>query len=320
MNSRKRMAELLEQGRFDDRPSRILNLLLIALISLNVVAIILESVAPIHDKYRLQFQFFDAFSVAVFTIEYLARVWSCIDLEEVGDSRPVIGRIKYMLSPIALVDLIAILPFYLSLYVAFDLRFLRVLRLLRLFKLTRYSPALGALLDVIQKESEALLAAFVVLLIMLVISAGGIHLLEHELQPETFGSIPSAMWWSMVTLTTVGYGDVIPVTPMGKLFGGLIGLIGIGMIALPAAIMASGFAENVRRRQHRFNLVAEEFLRDGILDESERWKLEDLRKELGLDSDEALELLHSMMRRARARDFSSCPHCGERLYSGAGAE
>lgn len=313
------MAELLEPGHYDDRSSRTVNLLLILLISLNVVAIILESVDSIYEIYRRAFWYFEVFSVAVFTIEYLARVWSAIDLEETHDSRPIIGRLKYMLSPIALVDLIAILPFYLSLYVAFDLRFLRVLRLLRLFKLTRYSPALGALLDVIQKESDALLSAFVILLIMLVISAGGIHLLEHELQPETFGSIPSAMWWSMVTLTTVGYGDVVPVTPLGKIFGGLIGLIGIGMIALPAAIMASGFAENIHSRKQKFNLVAEKFLQDGILDETERWKLEDLRKELGFDSDEALELLHSMMRRAATRALSNCPHCGEPLESDADA-
>ena len=313
MNLRKRTAELLEVGAYEDRPSRILNLLLILLISLNVVAIILESVDVIYSQYAQAFWYFELFSVAVFTIEYLARVWSSIDLDAVHDARPVIGRIKYMLSPIALVDLIAILPFYLSLYVSFDLRFLRGLRLLRLFKLTRYSPALGALLDVIQKEADALMAAFVVLVIMLVMSAGGIYLLENELQPEIFGSIPSSMWWAIVTLTTVGYGDTVPVTTMGKMFGGFIGLIGIGMIALPAAIMASGFLENIHMRRQKFDQTVRIFLKDGVLDEKERWRLEELRKELGLERDDALRLLRTVTEQARASAHKNCPHCGKSL-------
>lgn len=313
MNLRKRMAELLEQGYHTDRPSRILNLLLIVLISLNVIAIFLETVDSIHAQYEQAFWYFEIFSVAIFTVEYLARVWSSIDLEEATDSSPIRGRIKYVLTPLALVDLIAILPFYLSLYLSIDLRFLRVLRLLRLFKLTRYSPALGALLDVIRKESDALLAAFVVLLMMLVIAAGGIYLLENELQPETFGSMPNSMWWAIVTLTTVGYGDVVPITTMGKMFGGFIGLLGIGMIALPAAIMASGFAENIHGRKQKYNHYIQRFLVDGIIDENERWKLEELRKELGLDSDEALQLLDSMMQQIRHASPAKCPHCGEHL-------
>ena len=313
MKPRKRIAELLEQGYHTDRPSQIVNLLLILLISLNVIAIFLETVDPTYRQFRQAFRYFEIFSVVVFTIEYFARVWSSIDLEEAKDRSPIRGRLRYMLTPIALVDLIAILPFYLSLYLTIDLRFLRVLRLLRLFKLTRYSPALGALLDVIQKEADALLAALVVLLMMLVISAGGIYLLENELQPETFGSMPDSMWWAIVTLTTVGYGDVIPVTTLGKMFGGFIGLIGIGMIALPAAIMASGFAENVRSRQQKYNQHLQAFLTDGVIDETERWKLEELRKELGLDSNEALELFDSIMHQAQHNVPGDCPHCGKTL-------
>ena len=319
MNLRKRAAELLEQGHYTDRPSRILNLLLILLISLNVVAIILESVSDIYEQSRAAFWYFEVFSVGVFTIEYVARVWCSIDLKEIRDDRPIIGRIRYMLSPLALIDLIAILPFYLSLYLPFDLRFLRVLRLLRLFKLTRYSPALGAMLDVMQRESEALLAAFVVLLLMLVASAGGIYLLENDVQPEVFGSIPDSMWWAIVTLTTVGYGDVVPVTPVGKILGGLIGLIGIGMIALPAGIMASGFAENIHERRETYNQYIADLMRDGMLDEADRWRLEELRKELGLHSDEALHLLHGMLQKARAATLARCPHCGNPLHADLGA-
>ncbi len=310
---RKKTAYLLEQSPHFERASYWLNLSLIVLIILNVIAIILESVDWVHQQYHQEFWYFELFSVSIFTIEYLARVWSSIDLSESKDSAPIRGRIRYMLSPIALVDLIAILPFYLSLYVGIDLRFLRVLRMLRLFKLTRYSPALAALLDVIQKESEALLSACLVLLIMLILAACGIYLLEHDVQPEVFGNIPDAMWWSMITLTTVGYGDVVPITTGGKLFGGLIGLIGIGMVALPAAIMASGFAEYLHQRRMRFNTYLKHMLSDGKFEDEERWQLEQLRRELGLDSDEALHLVDNVMRQLRSRSTDTCPHCGKPL-------
>ncbi|MDJ0905859.1 MAG: ion transporter [Woeseiaceae bacterium] len=313
MNYRKRAAELLEQGHYNDRPSRVLNLLLIVLISLNVVAIILGSESDFYDRHKQALWAFEVFSVLVFTIEYLARVWSAVDLEEFGDKRPILGRLRYMLTPMALIDLLAILPFYLSLYLSFDLRFLRVVRMLRLLKLTRYSPALGALLDVIQQEADALLAAFVVLLLMLVFSASGIYLLEGEIQPETFGSIPSSMWWAIVTLTTVGYGDVVPITTGGKVFAGMIGLIGIGMIAVPAAILASGFAECIHERRRKYVERIHVLLSDGILDERDRWHLEGLRRDLGLRSDEALQLIQGMLDEARQSRLSHCPHCGEHL-------
>lgn len=313
MKARTRMAELLEPTHDLDRFSRTVNLSLILLITLNVIAIFLETVDSIYAEYELAFWYFEVFSVLVFTLEYVARVWSSIDLEDMKDKSPVTGRLKYMLRPIALIDLFAILPFYLGLFFNLDLRFLRVMRMLRLFKITRYSTALSALLDVIQKEADALLASIVVLLMMLVISSGGIYLLEHELQPDTFGSMPGSMWWAIVTLTTVGYGDVVPMTPMGKLFGGVIGLIGIGMIALPAAIMASGFAENINRRRQTYNRSVQRYLKDGIIDETERWKLEELRKDLGLDSDEALQLLDNIVQQAKQSVTANCPHCGKHL-------
>lgn len=313
MKLRKRTAELLDQDYGADRIGRIVNVSLIVLILLNVIAIILESVNAIYIRFERAFWYFEVFSVVAFTVEYFARIWSSIDLEDAKDRSPVVGRIRYMFTPLALVDLIAILPFYLAFYVSLDLRFLRGLRLLRLFKLARYSPALGALLDVIQKEAEALLAAIVVLLILLVMSAGGIYMLENEIQPETFGSIPAAMWWAIVTLTTLGYGDVVPATTGGKMFGGLIGLLGIGMIALPAAIMASGFAENIHARKQKYNRYAKRFLEDGVLDESESRQLETLRKELGIDNDEALRLLRSIREEAGESATTTCPHCGESI-------
>ena len=313
MSLRYKTAQLLEPSLASDHKGRALNWALLVLIILNVVAITLESVKAFHSQYHLLFWYFEIFSVAVFTVEYLARVWSYTDQREAKDRRPLIGRLKYMISPMALIDLIAILPFFLGLYLTFDLRFLRVLRLLRLFKLTRYSPALSALLDVIHKESGALISAFFVLMMMLVISASGIHLIEGDIQPEAFGSIPDAMWWSIITLTTVGYGDVVPVTPFGKLFGGLIGLVGIGMVALPAAILATGFAQNLTQRRKRYDRFLKHILKDGKIDQHERWEMEELRKELGLEPEEALDLLDKMIRKVRDAHELQCPHCGKPL-------
>ena len=321
MNYRKRMAEVLENEQSLDGQGRVLNLLLIVLIALNVVAIFLESVDSIYQEYQRLFMFFELFSVGIFTIEYFARVWSSIDLDSAKDRSPMMGRIKYMLTPLALVDMIAILPFYLSLYLSIDLRFLRVLRLLRLLKLARYSPALGALLDVVRKEADALIAAIIVLLMMLVLASAGIYLLENDLQPETFGSMPDSMWWAIVTLTTVGYGDVVPVTPLGKLFSGMVGLIGVGMIALPAAILASGFAQNIQARKQKYNQVIRTFLKDGVIDAEERRQLETLREELGLDTQESMQVLHSVIqdiRHTTPAGPTECPHCGKKLGSPGG--
>ncbi len=316
MSIRKRTAEILEVSHASDRIGRMVDVFLITLITLNVVAIIFESVADIHQAHRALFWNFEVFSVTVFSIEYLLRVWSCIDEPEVKDASPFIGRIKYMLTPLAIIDLIAILPFFLGLYLSLDLRFLRVLRLLRLFKLTRYSTAMGALLDVLQEEAHTLVAAFVVLLMMLVISASGIYLLEHKVQPEHFGSIPAAMWWSIITLTTVGYGDITPITPMGKFFGGIISLIGVGMVALPAAILASGFAENLRMRRIQYNAFIKHALSDGKLDDQERWELEELREELGLSKEDSIHLIDKLMRNYIKHKDEQCPHCGKPLDIG----
>ena len=315
MTKRQWVAGVFEQNPKFEKQGRRVNMLLIALISLNVVAIILESEPQIHQQFKTVFWVFEIFSVIVFTIEYLIRVWCSIDLEDNRDDSPVVGRIKYMLSPMALIDLASILPFYLSLYLVIDLRILRILRMMRMFKLTRYSRALSALLDVLQKESDALFAAAAVLLMMLVLAATGIYFLENDIQQEAFGSIPKAMWWAVVTLTTLGYGDVVPITNMGKFFAGVIGLIGVGMLALPAAILANGFAENLNQRRQKYNLFIAHYLRDGHIDDEERWELEKLRKELGLESDDALHLIDNMMRQHRRRKDDHCPHCGKSLHS-----
>jgi voltage-gated potassium channel len=220
---------------------------LMTLISLNVLAVILQSVPTLDARFHEYFQAFEIFSVAIFTLEFALRLWVCIERPEYGRRGPMMGRMRYSLTPMALIDLFAILPFYLSALGGLDLRFLRVVRLIRLLKLARYSIAMQALLDALRAEADKLAAGFVLLFVLFVLAASGIHLLERDVQPEAFGSIPDAMWWAMATLTTVGYGDVVPITPWGRVFGGCITLIGVGMVALPAGIIASGFSERLRQ-------------------------------------------------------------------------
>jgi len=231
------------------------NWLLMLLIVLNVAAVIVESVQSIYTAYQIPFYYFEIVSVAIFSVEYIARIWSAPQRHELRALTPMQARFKYAVSPMALIDLAAIAPFYLSMLIAIDLRFLRALRLLRLFKFTRHSRALQLLGSVLRTEGSNLLAAFSVLFVLLILASSGMYFIESHYQPDHFGSIPEAMWWAMATLTTVGYGDVTPITGWGRFFGGLITIIGMGMVALPAGILASGFAEQLAQRRQNFKTV-----------------------------------------------------------------
>ncbi|MDP3765775.1 MAG: ion transporter [Nanoarchaeota archaeon] len=246
-----RIFEILEASASDFH-SRVFVLFIMTLISLNVIAVILETVENLSFQYSYFFTMFEVFSVAVFTIEYLLRIWTCT-----ADKRfenPITGRSRFVVTPLAIVDLIAVLPFYLPLIFPFDLRFIRVLRLFRLFrllKMARYSESLRTLGNVFKAKKEELFITLFAVLILLIFASSLMYSIEHEAQPQAFSSIPNAMWWGVVTLATVGYGDVYPITPIGKFLGAIISLLGIGMFALPAGIIASGFAEELRRKRRK---------------------------------------------------------------------
>ncbi len=249
---KKRIFEILEIASPGDLVSRLFDIFIMILISLNVVAVILETVESLSFKYSSFFRIFEILSVSIFTIEYLLRLWTCT-IDNKFNS-PIKGRIKFAMTPLAIVDLLAILPFYLPMIIPLDLRFIRVLRLFRLFrlfKMERYSEALKILGATLKEKREELLLAFFSVLILLVIASSLMYFVENEAQPEVFSSIPAAMWWGIATLTTVGYGDVYPITPIGKLLGGIIALLGIGIFALPAGILASGFAVEILRNQKK---------------------------------------------------------------------
>ena len=226
---------------------------MVVLIVSNVAAIILETVQTINLALGSFFYWFELFSVVIFTIEYLMRVWSCPEDPSGNYKAAVAGRAKYMISPMAIIDLVAFLPFYLSAFFGIDLRILRLVRLLRLMKLTRYSPALSIIWAVCVSQNRALMAAFFVMIMALLFSSSLMFAFEHEVQPEKFSSIPTAMWWGMATLTTVGYGDVAPVTPIGQFFGIITMIIGIGMFALPTGVIATGFASEISKLDFMVN-------------------------------------------------------------------
>ncbi len=312
----KRTAEVLHAGRSKDPLTRFVDIALIVLISLNVAAVILESVPEIYRPLVTLFYAFEIFSVAVFTVEYFMRLWSVIANPWHDRYRnPIQGRIRYMFSPMALIDLLAILPFYLAIFTSIDLRFLRVLRLLRILKLTRYSSAMNMLFDVFREEARVIGASLFVLVLLLVIASSCIYLAEHEVQPEGFGTIPRSMWWAIVTMTTVGYGDVVPVTGLGKTIGAIMGVIGIGMVALPAGILASGFNQALHSRRQTLKRAVDRVMDDGVINAPELEALELKRKALHLSEEELRDLLVELSKHPKFRPGidGRCPHCGKPL-------
>ena len=245
---RTRIYKIVEPTHPDDLHGQWFDYFIVALIITNVIAVILETVEGLYVAYTEFFTGFELFSVAVFTVEYLVRLWVVVDSPNENYRHPFNGRLRYAVTPMALIDIAAILPFYLSLMISVDLRFMRVFRLFRMLKLTRYSTALQTLGAVLYDQRRTLGASIFVMLILLVFSSSIIYLVEKDAQPEAFSSIPKAMWWGLATLTTVGYGDVTPATGIGKVFGATIMVLGIGMAALPAGILATGFATEMQKR------------------------------------------------------------------------
>ena len=309
---RKRTWEVMEVGRSDDQLSRLIDSAIMLLVAGNVLAVILESVPHLGHTYEDLFLGFEQISVAAFSAEFLCRLWAAREIEG-GHSRPWRSRLRYLISPMAIIDIVAIAPFFLSSYVAFDLRFLRILRLLRLIKLTRYSSALNRMAEVFQLQRSALMTAFFLLGVAIIVSASILHVVEHKVQPEAFGSIPAAMWWAVCTLTTVGYGDVTPITALGKTIASFITIIGIGMVALPTSLFASGFAHVMSRNERMLENEALDVMADGIVTDREAVTYSDLAESLYIEPEVAHEIIESVQKRQELEHLSDCPHCGKSI-------
>jgi voltage-gated potassium channel len=264
----------------------------------SVLAVILESVHGIHYLLNLEFIILDAIAVGIFTLEYCLRMYCCV--EEPGYKRAVSGRLKMAKSTSSIIDILAIAPFFLEVFLhhLIDLRFMRVFRLLRLLKLSRYTGATQSLSKVIAREWPVMAASTFIMLLLVVMTASLGFLFEHEAQPDKFENIPQAIYWAVITLASVGYGDISPVTPAGRAMTIVLSLIGIGIFAIPAAILSSAFTDQLKRDRESLVNTIYEMLADGHLDEKEIEYIRTESKRLHL-SDEEIRLLIDKANRER---------------------
>ena len=229
--------------------SLVFNITLITIITLNAIAIVLHTVPAYNQEFEWLFRDFELFSVVFFTIEYLLRIWVCVENEKY--KHWFWGRLRYMFSTAAIIDFLAIFPFYFTLF-ATDLavvRILRLFRIFRLFRISRYSHAFRMIQRVISDKKEELVLSMAFVVFMLIIVSSVMYYVEHPAQPDKFSSIPATMWWGVSAMTTVGYGDMHPITPLGKFLGGIAAIMGIGLFALPTGILVSGFTEHIRNQK-----------------------------------------------------------------------
>jgi voltage-gated potassium channel len=247
MTLRSRVGELLNPTHASDRLSRLINFFFAGLILANVAALVVESMPGMDSTF---FHTFESVSVILFTIEYLARAWSWEPAH--GGGTYAQNRVRFLLSPLAIIDLVVILPWYLP-FVGMDLRVLRSLRLMRLLRIVRlgrYSRALRAVGQVVHRARSELAVTLTLGCVTLLIASTLMYYAEHDVQPEVFSSIPATSWWAVMTLTTVGYGDTYPITTLGRVVGAIVATLGIGLFALPTAILGSAYLEVLRNRDH----------------------------------------------------------------------
>lgn len=246
--ARRRLYEILERSSVNDALVHAVHVFLILLIVVNVTAVVLESVPSLRHEYRLAFIVVEGISGLIFTLEYVARLWCAPEHTPWHHLRPWRARLKWLVQPQSIIDFLAILPFFLFFWDVGGLRAFLLLRLFRFFKLARYSPGLTSLMDAIYSERRALIASGVILIGTVLLAASAMNLVERDVQPDKFGTIPDAMYWAIITLTTVGYGDVTPATPLGRVIAGITAIAGLIMLALPVGIIASAFSREIHRR------------------------------------------------------------------------
>jgi len=298
--TQKRLLEILEKSDGQDKASFYCDMLLSILIVLNLIAISLESVESIGLRYSSFFFVFEMVSVSIFGTEYVLRIWASAASSSTKWEKPFSKRLAYMFSFTGLVDLLAILPSLLSIFVgSVDLRWLRVLRMVRLLKISHYSSALEDLVSAIKHERASFTAAIYLLVLALFFSSSALYIVESDVQPNEFGSIPETMWWSIITLTTVGYGDASPVTAIGKVIAAITALMGVMTVALLTGIVANAFANQVQRRNSIFEAEIVHALADGEISEDEAKKIEALRKRYDLSDEHAEAIIEIMTDRMR---------------------
>ena len=243
---------IMDMAQVGDIKSKIFDVFMLSLISLNVVAVILETDPVLARHFHIFFRRFELFSIIVYTIEYFIRIWSCTIKEKYR--HPFWGRINFIASLYAMIDLISILPFYLPLMIPLDLRTLRIVRLVRVFrvfKVGHYRRSLQVIVNVLKKSKEQLAITLMLLLLSTIVISTLMFYIENPHQPKKFVSIPVTILWCISTMATINYSDLAPITPLGKLLSIAITLIGIGLFAIPTGILSAGFADEIFRKQQQ---------------------------------------------------------------------
>ena len=282
-----RLYRLLEKAEAGDRASWWVDIILSAIIIINLTAVCLETVPHFYAEYHLVFWWIEGISVSLFSVEYILRIKAAAVVARTHNIPVFRARLRYMLSPTGIIDLVAILPSLLPLFFGgIDLRWLRILRLARLFKLSHYTSALEDLVAAVVHERRSFLATLYLLVLAVMVSSTAIYLFEHNMQPENFGSIPQSMWWSFITLTTVGYGDVVPMSVAGKMVAGFTALMGVCVVALLTGIVASGFSNQMTKKRSIMEVEVRRALADGKITEGERQEINKLSRELNLAEDD----------------------------------
>ena len=223
------------------------------LIWLNIAAIILDSINDVHDKYNEFFTYFGFFSIVIFTIEYLLRLWTA-PYKFISSKNVFLPYLRYIFSFFGIIDLCVILPFYLPFIINVDLRVFRILRIfrfMRILKLARYNSSLKLIIRVFRKQKEKLYITIFFMVVMILLASSIMYFVENAVQPDKFPNIPATLWWAVATLTTVGYGDVYPVTILGKILGSIISIMGIGLIAMPSGIISMGLISEAEAEKEK---------------------------------------------------------------------
>lgn len=305
---RQRVHALVFPSEYGGRLHRYFDTFIAAWVMISVMSVILESVYSVHYLLHLELIVLDTVAVAIFTIEYCLRLYCCVEAPNYRS--PVMGRIRQAKSPSMLIDLLAILPFFLEalLHHLADLRFLRIFRLMRLLKLTRYTGATTTLAKVIVREWPVMAAAAFIMLLLVILTASLGYLFEHEAQPDKFENIPQSIYWAVITLASVGYGDISPVTPAGRAITIVLALIGIGIFAIPAALLSSAFSDQLHKERDALKQELFEMLADGKISDEEAEVINREAKRLHLSAEDVAVLMDQARReRQMANDLSHLP-------------
>lgn len=290
---KRRTYEIME-GAVPDKASTACEIFIALLVVANVVGIILESVPAIHEEFEQYFHFFDLFSVAVFSVEYVLRVWSYSERYAPEEGTAWQGRKDYMFSFYGLVDFFSTVPFYLQLmFPGADLRVLRMFRLMRIFKLSRYNSAFEDMVAAIKAERDSFSSAVFLLFISCLLFSSLIYIIEGQDQPEVFPSIPAAMHWFVITIIA-GWGNVDPVTFVGTLLVILTQILSIALAAILTGVVATAYTAQVERREALYEMEVRNVLADGVISEDEKQRLKMMQAKFGMSDEQVEAIVHQM--------------------------